>query len=168
MRKPDRPKATQIFRCAIYTRKSSDDGLEQEFNSLDAQRPISPQPPSGPANPKKPLRPAVSKDMQALNGRERSRQARRRWFGSRRRSLARRLSDVNLHGIRALTHMWNGPHCKAARRQKPTDGVDGPLRQHCGRLGPLRLKTGADHGSDYSYWHGHIEAQFPTAWRQLG
>ncbi|MCB1328361.1 MAG: recombinase family protein [Maritimibacter sp.] len=25
-------------RCAIYTRKSSDDGLEQEFNSLDAQR----------------------------------------------------------------------------------------------------------------------------------
>jgi predicted site-specific integrase-resolvase len=38
MRKPERPKATQIFRCAIYTRKSSDDGLEQEFNSLDAQR----------------------------------------------------------------------------------------------------------------------------------
>src|SRR6202795_4975804 len=27
-----------IFRCAIYTRKSSDDGLEQEFNSLDAER----------------------------------------------------------------------------------------------------------------------------------
>jgi len=25
-------------RCAIYTRKSSEDGLEQEFNSLDAQR----------------------------------------------------------------------------------------------------------------------------------
>jgi len=38
MRKPDRPKASQIFRCAIYTRKSSDDGLKQEFNSLDAQR----------------------------------------------------------------------------------------------------------------------------------
>ena len=26
------------IRCAIYTRKSSEDGLEQEFNSLDAQR----------------------------------------------------------------------------------------------------------------------------------
>ncbi len=26
------------LRCAIYTRKSSEDGLEQEFNSLDAQR----------------------------------------------------------------------------------------------------------------------------------
>lgn len=26
------------FRCAIYTRKSSEDGLEQDFNSLDAQR----------------------------------------------------------------------------------------------------------------------------------
>ena len=26
------------FRCAIYTRKSSDEGLEQEFNSLHAQR----------------------------------------------------------------------------------------------------------------------------------
>src|SRR5580704_1443849 len=38
MRKPDRPQSGQIFRCAIYTRKSSDDGLEQEFNSLDAQR----------------------------------------------------------------------------------------------------------------------------------
>ena len=24
--------------CAIYTRKSCEDGLEQEFNSLDAQR----------------------------------------------------------------------------------------------------------------------------------
>jgi len=38
MRKPDRPKSSVTFRCAIYTRKSSDDGLEQEFNSLDAQR----------------------------------------------------------------------------------------------------------------------------------
>lgn len=28
----------QTFRCAIYTRKSSEDGLEQDFNSLDAQR----------------------------------------------------------------------------------------------------------------------------------
>ena len=26
------------LRCAIYTRKSSDEGLEQEFNSLHAQR----------------------------------------------------------------------------------------------------------------------------------
>ena len=26
------------FRCAIYTRKSTEEGLEQEFNSLDAQR----------------------------------------------------------------------------------------------------------------------------------
>jgi site-specific DNA recombinase len=28
----------KIFRCAIYTRVSTDHGLEQEFNSLDAQR----------------------------------------------------------------------------------------------------------------------------------
>ena len=26
------------LRCAVYTRKSTEDGLEQEFNSLDAQR----------------------------------------------------------------------------------------------------------------------------------
>ena len=26
------------IRCAIYTRKSAEEGLEQEFNSLDAQR----------------------------------------------------------------------------------------------------------------------------------
>jgi len=26
------------MRCAIYTRKSSEEGLEQSFNSLDAQR----------------------------------------------------------------------------------------------------------------------------------
>lgn len=25
------------IRCAIYTRKSSEEGLEQDFNSLDAQ-----------------------------------------------------------------------------------------------------------------------------------
>ncbi len=31
-------KAIQRVRCAIYTRKSTEDGLEQEFNSLDAQR----------------------------------------------------------------------------------------------------------------------------------
>ncbi|MGD9692357.1 MAG: recombinase family protein [Phycisphaerales bacterium] len=30
--------ATKPIRCAIYTRKSSDEGLEQDFNSLDAQR----------------------------------------------------------------------------------------------------------------------------------
>jgi len=30
--------AGKAIRCAIYTRKSTDEGLEQEFNSLDAQR----------------------------------------------------------------------------------------------------------------------------------
>jgi Resolvase, N terminal domain len=29
---------SKIRRCAIYTRKSSEEGLEQEFNSLQAQR----------------------------------------------------------------------------------------------------------------------------------
>jgi hypothetical protein len=29
---------TPIRRCAVYTRKSSEEGLEQEFNSLHAQR----------------------------------------------------------------------------------------------------------------------------------
>ena len=28
----------RTVRCAIYTRKSSEEGLEQDFNSLDAQR----------------------------------------------------------------------------------------------------------------------------------
>ena len=28
----------RVVLCAIYTRKSSEDGLEQDFNSLDAQR----------------------------------------------------------------------------------------------------------------------------------
>jgi DNA invertase Pin-like site-specific DNA recombinase len=32
------PDALKIVRCAIYTRKSSEEGLEQDFNSLDAQR----------------------------------------------------------------------------------------------------------------------------------
>jgi site-specific DNA recombinase len=35
--KPKKEKPTTI-RCAIYTRKSTEEGLEQEFNSLDAQR----------------------------------------------------------------------------------------------------------------------------------
>ena len=29
---------TPTIRCATYTRKSTEEGLEQEFNSLDAQR----------------------------------------------------------------------------------------------------------------------------------
>jgi site-specific DNA recombinase len=33
MAKADRAR-TSTIRCAIYTRKSSDEGLEQEFNSL--------------------------------------------------------------------------------------------------------------------------------------
>ncbi len=32
------PASTRHIRCAIYTRKSSEEGLEQDFNSLDAQR----------------------------------------------------------------------------------------------------------------------------------
>ena len=36
--KPPAPPATTAVRCAVYTRKSTDEGLEQEFNSLDAQR----------------------------------------------------------------------------------------------------------------------------------
>src|SRR5437870_6321068 len=33
-----RPDTLPLIRCAIYTRKSTEEGLEQEFNSLDAQR----------------------------------------------------------------------------------------------------------------------------------
>src|SRR5271168_4013490 len=33
-----KPPNEQALRCAIYTRKSSEEGLEQEFNSLHAQR----------------------------------------------------------------------------------------------------------------------------------
>ena len=36
--KPPTKAAESKIRCAIYTRKSTEDGLEQEFNSLDAQR----------------------------------------------------------------------------------------------------------------------------------
>ena len=32
------PTGRKLIRCAIYTRKSHEEGLEQEFNSLDAQR----------------------------------------------------------------------------------------------------------------------------------
>ena len=32
------PTGKKLIRCAIYTRKSHEEGLEQEFNSLDAQR----------------------------------------------------------------------------------------------------------------------------------
>jgi site-specific DNA recombinase len=35
---PAEAETKRSVRCAIYTRKSSDEGLDQEFNSLDAQR----------------------------------------------------------------------------------------------------------------------------------
>src|SRR5438270_177269 len=38
MKTPQRPATLSLVRCAIYTRKSTEEGLEQEFNSLDAQR----------------------------------------------------------------------------------------------------------------------------------
>src|SRR5437763_15726668 len=38
MKTPPRSPTLAIVRCAIYTRKSTEEGLEQEFNSLDAQR----------------------------------------------------------------------------------------------------------------------------------
>jgi hypothetical protein len=39
MTKPiEKSKVVRKLRCAIYTRKSSEEGLEQEFNSLHAQR----------------------------------------------------------------------------------------------------------------------------------
>jgi hypothetical protein len=36
--KPPVKSSETRIRCAIYTRKSTEDGLDQEFNSLDAQR----------------------------------------------------------------------------------------------------------------------------------
>jgi hypothetical protein len=44
MAKADLARTGSTIRCAIYTRKSSDEGLEQEFNSLDAQRELPPPP----------------------------------------------------------------------------------------------------------------------------
>ena len=32
------PSPDRVIRCAVYTRKSSEEGLDQDFNSLDAQR----------------------------------------------------------------------------------------------------------------------------------
>jgi site-specific DNA recombinase len=37
-KQPARPSPSQKLRCAVYTRKSSEEGLEMEFNSLEAQR----------------------------------------------------------------------------------------------------------------------------------
>src|SRR5882757_5189449 len=37
-RRPPMANDAKVLRCAIYTRKSTEHGLEQEFNSLDAQR----------------------------------------------------------------------------------------------------------------------------------
>ncbi|HWA97843.1 MAG TPA: recombinase family protein, partial [Pirellulales bacterium] len=33
-----RASAPEVVRCAVYTRKSTEEGLQQEFNTLDAQR----------------------------------------------------------------------------------------------------------------------------------
>ena len=38
MTKPPKTEPVRRLRCAIYTRKSSEEGLDMEFNSLDAQR----------------------------------------------------------------------------------------------------------------------------------
>ena len=38
MNRPTTSRTLSLVRCAAYTRKSTEEGLEQEFNSLDAQR----------------------------------------------------------------------------------------------------------------------------------
>jgi DNA invertase Pin-like site-specific DNA recombinase len=38
IKKPQSQSAPRLVRCAIYTRKSTEEGLDQDFNSLDAQR----------------------------------------------------------------------------------------------------------------------------------
>ena len=38
MTKSPKAQVPRIVRCAVYTRKSTEEGLEQEFNSLHAQR----------------------------------------------------------------------------------------------------------------------------------
>ncbi len=38
MNRKDNKQVERVIRCAIYTRKSTEEGLEQELNSLDAQR----------------------------------------------------------------------------------------------------------------------------------
>ena len=38
MNKPSKGAASKTIRCAVYTRKSTEEGLNQAFNSLDAQR----------------------------------------------------------------------------------------------------------------------------------
>jgi len=38
MKSSNTPMAAKKLRCAIYTRKSTDEGLDQEYNSLEAQR----------------------------------------------------------------------------------------------------------------------------------
>ena len=40
---PAEAPAPRPVRCAIYTRKSTEEGLSQEFNSLDAQRECAPR-----------------------------------------------------------------------------------------------------------------------------
>src|SRR5271155_5613904 len=35
---PNQPAQAKLVHCAVYTRKSSDEGLDKEFNTLDAQR----------------------------------------------------------------------------------------------------------------------------------
>ena len=37
-RKHNRKRPVVTMRCAVYTRKSTEEGLDKEFNSLDAQR----------------------------------------------------------------------------------------------------------------------------------
>ena len=38
MQKTNTHRPPSRLRCAIYTRKSTEEGLDQEFNSLEAQR----------------------------------------------------------------------------------------------------------------------------------
>ena len=60
MTKPPKAEPVRRLRCAIYSRKSREEGLDMEFNSLDAQREsceayITSQRPEGLGMPARPL-----------------------------------------------------------------------------------------------------------------
>ena len=115
-----RPK--RRLRCAIYTRKSSEEGLDMEFNSLDAQREaceayIASQRSEGYPEHRlqeKPRKPAYNFQMTLVD-------AVARWLAWNPAWLGRMPGSRSANGLREAAQIWIGPSPTLSNQPPPLE-----------------------------------------------
>src|SRR4051812_35395237 len=133
-----KPPVPKTLRCAIYTRVSTDQGLEQEFNSLDNQRESAEAYVKSQAHEGWRCLPALYDDGGFSGG------------SLERPSLQRLLADIRARRV----------ECRRGLQGGSADALAGGLRQAGRALRPARRLLRLRHaGIQYDQQHGAAYAQ---------